>query len=262
MTFYQPTQPSYPPLMPMQQGYQPLMPVQQGYFPTSYFQAAPAISGTPNLIGIPINRPTALQGPEQTTAPEVGLKMASIDWVQPKPFTVEEIQALQHAKRESCPPGTEIGLPNPVCQSCGRPVSADKLAQFEAGIKTGQDPGVLLDELGISGHCRLEYLKQPQIARGVWLLPEEKQAGYSINVTPANVVIETSQRPIRPTAISPELAKYWENEGALATEGTVAPVLTPARTTSKGVIIPAIRPRRVIKLTGQQQRLGPTKMVP
>ncbi len=191
------------------------------------------LPNNPNYVVIPVQPGRPMITQPIVAAPKQQRVMAK-KWVQPTPFTAEQIAQLQLTKMKQYPPGTELTLANPVCQSCGRAVRAEAIDNYRQQSTADQPMAVILDELGIDKPCcRLEYLRQPQIARGVWLLPEEKQSGNKIEVTPKDVVIETSQRPIRPVAISAELLKEGEQ---IATAGTG-------------------RVRRVIYLTGSKQTL-------
>lgn len=194
------------------------------------------ITGLPNNSNyVPLafqpGRPAITQ---QVAAAPKQPRVTAKRWVQPTPFTAEQIAELQLIKMKEYPAGTELTLANTVCQSCGRAIRAEAIDNYKQQNQSDEPIAVVLDKLKIAKPCcRLEYLKQPQIARGVWLLPEEKQSGNKIEVTPKDVVIETSQRPIRPTAISAELLKEGEQ---IATAGTG-------------------RARRVIHLTSSKQNL-------
>lgn len=189
-----------------------------------------------NMVSIPIQQGRTLSAqPVTITAAPKQPRVTAKNWVQPTPFTPKDIAEMQLRKMRDYPFDSELALANPVCQSCQRPIHFEFINIYKAKVKEGENPGIVMDNLGIDKPCcRLEYLKQPQIARGIWLLPEEKQSGNKVEVTPKDVVLETAQRPIRPTAISPELLKEGEEIATAAVSG---------------------RPRRVIHLTSNKPKV-------
>lgn len=116
-------------------------------------------------------------------------------FVEPTPFTPEQIRELQAQK---IPFEEKITMPNVRCASCYKVIRMGVLEEFETRVKQGEDPGVVLDDLGLGCiMCRTEILKTPVIARGVWLLPEEKADLSAAKLNSVRIVVETQQRPIR-----------------------------------------------------------------
>ena len=119
-------------------------------------------------------------------------------WTQPTPFSAEEIAELQRTK---IPFNKPIYFPPPACQTCRAVISSDDFQQYREMVDSGMDDAIALDALDILRPCcRLNFFKPSEIPRGRYLLPEEKQSGNLVNISPAGVVVETQQRPIRPPA--------------------------------------------------------------
>ena len=143
--------------------------------------------------------PVAGANPKQAQSASVPTRPLRPIFKQSNPFTPEEIRELQLNKTPFDEP---ITMPNLICASCNKRVNYNKIKIFEERVKQGEDKGMVLDDLGLKcPMCRLEILKQPRLARGIWLSPEEKATSNNVIPSSSRVVADTQQRPVRPSKV-------------------------------------------------------------